>query len=130
MWVLVLLRIAIGWHFLFEGLSKLFTPGWTAAEYLATSRWIFAPIFHWMVDTPAVLNAVDNGQLSAERYQNYIKINKETAYNEMSNLEKMKKDKQFGKFIKTFINNKKKPRKQIKKKTTRKKKNRSKIKYN
>jgi len=59
MWVLVFLRIAIGWHFLFEGLSKLFTPGWTAAEYLATSRWIFAPIFHWMVDTPGVLNVVD-----------------------------------------------------------------------
>jgi len=59
MWVLVLLRIAIGWHFLFEGLAKLFTPGWTAAEYLATSRWIFAPLFHWIVENPAVLNAVD-----------------------------------------------------------------------
>ncbi len=59
MWVLVLLRIAIGWHFLFEGLSKLFTPGWSAAEYMATSRWIFAPVFHWIVDRPAVLNAVD-----------------------------------------------------------------------
>ena len=57
--MLVLLRIAIGSHFLFEGLSKLFTPGWTAAEYLATSRWIFAPFFHWIVDTPAVLNTVD-----------------------------------------------------------------------
>jgi uncharacterized membrane protein YphA (DoxX/SURF4 family) len=58
-WVLVLLRIAIGWHFLFEGLAKLFTPGWTSADYLATSRWIFAPVFHWIAETPSVLMTVD-----------------------------------------------------------------------
>ncbi len=58
-WVLVLLRIAIGWHFLFEGFSKLFTPGWTSADYLETSRWIFAPVFHWIAETPSVLTAVD-----------------------------------------------------------------------
>jgi len=51
----------------------------------------------------AVLNAVENGQLSAERYQNYIKMNKESAYNEMSYFEKRKKDKQFGKFCKTVM---------------------------
>jgi len=58
-WVLVLLRIAIGWHFLFEGLSKLFTPGWTSADYLETSRWIFAPVFHWVAETPSILMTVD-----------------------------------------------------------------------
>ncbi|MBR9998717.1 MAG: DoxX family protein [Cyclobacteriaceae bacterium] len=57
--MLVLLRVAIGWHFLFEGLSKLFTPGWTAAEYLSTSRWIFAPVFQWIAESPSVLAAVD-----------------------------------------------------------------------
>ncbi len=51
----------------------------------------------------AVLNAVANGQLSADRYQNYIKMNKESAYNEMSYFEKRKKDKQFGKFCKTVM---------------------------
>lgn len=56
----------------------------------------------------AVLNAVENGQLSEERYQNYMKMNKESAYNEMSYLEKRKKDKQFGKFIKTVMKHKKK----------------------
>jgi len=55
----------------------------------------------------AVLIAVENGQLSAERYQNYIKMNKESAFNEMSYLEKRKKDKQFGKFIKTVMKQKK-----------------------
>ena len=58
----------------------------------------------------AVLNAVENGQLSAERYQNYIKMNKESVYNEMSYLEKRKKDKQFGKFCKTVMKHKKSQR--------------------
>ena len=29
--VLVLVRVAIGWHFLYEGWVKLSEPGWTAA---------------------------------------------------------------------------------------------------
>ena len=58
----------------------------------------------------AVLNAVENGQLSSERYQNYIKMNKESVYNEMSYIEKRKKDKQFGKFCKTVMKHKKSQR--------------------
>jgi len=55
----------------------------------------------------AVLHTLENGQLSAERYQSYIKMNKESAYNEMSYIEKRKKDKQFGKFVKTVMKHKK-----------------------
>ena len=55
----------------------------------------------------AVLDAVEQGQLSAERYQNYKKITKEATYNEMSYLEKRKKDKQFGKLIKSVMKHKK-----------------------
>lgn len=58
----------------------------------------------------AVLKAVEDGQLSAERYQNYIKMNKESTFNEMSYLEKRKKDKQFGKLIKTVMKHKKSQR--------------------
>ena len=46
--VLSLLRIFIGWHFLFEGLIKVFSPGWTAKGYLLSSQGIFAPAFHWL----------------------------------------------------------------------------------
>jgi uncharacterized membrane protein YphA (DoxX/SURF4 family) len=59
LYALVILRIAIGWHFLFEGLSKLFTPGWTSADYLMLSNWIFAPFFHWIANHAAVLGMVD-----------------------------------------------------------------------
>ena len=58
----------------------------------------------------AVLEAVEKGLLSADRYQNYIKMNKESNYNEMSYLEKRKKDKQFGKLIKTVMKHKKSQR--------------------
>lgn len=58
----------------------------------------------------AILNAVEHGQLSAERYQSYMKMNRESAYNEMSYLEKRKKDKQFGKFCKTVMKHKKNQR--------------------
>ena len=55
----------------------------------------------------AVLNAVEEGRLSESRYQNYIKMNKESVFNEMSYLEKRQKDKQFGKMCKTIMKHKK-----------------------
>ena len=57
--VFALLRIAIGWHFLYEGLSKLFTPGWTSADYLSMSNWIFAPFFHWIAANQTILVITD-----------------------------------------------------------------------
>jgi len=54
-----LLRVAIGWHFLYEGLSKLLDPAWTAAGYLRSAQWVLAEVFHWMADTPRVLAVVD-----------------------------------------------------------------------
>jgi ribosome biogenesis GTPase len=55
----------------------------------------------------AVLNAVEEGKLSEKRYQNYIKMNKESVFNEMSYLEKRQKDKQFRKMCKTIMKHKK-----------------------
>ena len=57
--VLVILRILIGWHFLYEGIVKLLNPYWTSASFLIESRWIFAPIFKFMVSNPAILKLVD-----------------------------------------------------------------------
>jgi len=55
----------------------------------------------------AVLSALESGTLSEKRYQNYIKMNKESVFNEMSYLEKKQKDKQFGKMCKTIMKHKK-----------------------
>jgi uncharacterized membrane protein YphA (DoxX/SURF4 family) len=57
--VLTVLRIAIGWHLLYEGIAKLLTPGWTAAGFLSTSRWWFAGLFNRMAANPEVMKIVD-----------------------------------------------------------------------
>jgi uncharacterized membrane protein YphA (DoxX/SURF4 family) len=56
---LVLLRILIGWHLLYEGIAKLLIPEWSAEAYLLNSRWVFAPVFHWMASTEGILATVD-----------------------------------------------------------------------
>lgn len=55
----------------------------------------------------AVIAAIKQGQLSPERYQNYFKMMKESAYNKMSYLEKRTKDKYFAKHCKTVMKQKK-----------------------
>ncbi len=57
--ILVLLRVVIGWHFLYEGVSKLLTPAWSAAAYLDQSRWILKDLFNWMAGNSLVLSVVD-----------------------------------------------------------------------
>ncbi|HNW92172.1 MAG TPA: ribosome small subunit-dependent GTPase A [bacterium] len=51
----------------------------------------------------AVLAAIADGVLSEERYQSYCKLRKESAYHEMSYAEKRKKDKDFGRFVKSAL---------------------------
>lgn len=43
--VLTILRVAIGWHFLYEGLVKLFDPTWTSAGYLQSATGPLAGLF-------------------------------------------------------------------------------------
>jgi thiosulfate dehydrogenase [quinone] large subunit len=59
MTAVVVLRVLIGWHFLYEGLSKLANPGWSAAGYLSQSRGPFAGLFRWMAADPSVLSDVN-----------------------------------------------------------------------
>jgi uncharacterized membrane protein YphA (DoxX/SURF4 family) len=56
---LVLLRMALGWHLLYEGFVKVASPGWTSAPFLLESRWVFSGVFHWMAGQPVVLRVVD-----------------------------------------------------------------------
>jgi ribosome biogenesis GTPase len=55
----------------------------------------------------AVLKAVEDGQVPEKRYQNYMKMKKESTYYELSYLEKKQKDKQFGKLCKNVMKHKK-----------------------
>ena len=54
----------------------------------------------------ALLAAVNEGELSEQRYKNYFKMKNESAFNEMSYSEKRKKDKDFGRLIKSAVKSK------------------------
>ena len=44
---LVILRILIGWHFLYEGVIKAYNPSWTSKGYLLSAS-ILKPLFTWL----------------------------------------------------------------------------------
>jgi len=50
----------------------------------------------------AILLAVQSGELSEDRYQSYIKLRKESEFHQMSHIERRRKDKQFGRMIKSI----------------------------
>lgn len=58
-WLVTALRMAIGWHFLFEGFSKLMVPGWTSYQYLMNTTGFTSGFFHWLASDPAVVKVVD-----------------------------------------------------------------------
>jgi ribosome biogenesis GTPase len=49
----------------------------------------------------AVIAAVDSGEIGRERFDSYGKLRKESEFHEMSYLEKRRKDRDFGKFVKS-----------------------------
>jgi uncharacterized membrane protein YphA (DoxX/SURF4 family) len=57
---LTILRVIIGWHFLYEGLVKLMNPAWTARPFLEGSRWIFGDLFRWMISGNTGMWIIDN----------------------------------------------------------------------
>jgi thiosulfate dehydrogenase [quinone] large subunit len=65
---IVVLRVIVGWHFLYEGVAKLTKPSWSAAGFLLQSRGPFADVFHWMAADPerlAVINQMNMWGLTA-----------------------------------------------------------------
>lgn len=57
-WSLILLRLFIGWHFLYEGIIKLYNPSWTAKGYLLSAQGPFSDVFIWLAGDSTIL-AVD-----------------------------------------------------------------------
>jgi thiosulfate dehydrogenase [quinone] large subunit len=55
----VVLRVLIGWHFLYEGVAKLQNATWSAAGYLNQSRGPLSGFFRWMASDPGVLANVN-----------------------------------------------------------------------
>ncbi len=87
-----------------SGLEESFADIWEISKGCR-----FANCTHTQEIGCALLDAIKNGTLREDRYQSYLKLMKESEYNELSYVEKRRKDKKFGQFVKTVM-------KQIKKK--------------
>ena len=59
LWGMVILRVAIGWHFMYEGIIKLLNPDWSSLGYLMDSRGLFQGIFHSLAANATILNVMD-----------------------------------------------------------------------
>jgi thiosulfate dehydrogenase [quinone] large subunit len=56
---ITVLRVFVGWHFLYEGLAKLTAPSWSAAGYLKQARGPFADLFRGLANQPNLLANAD-----------------------------------------------------------------------
>ena len=56
---LFVLRVAIGWHFLYEGIIKLFNPEWSAEAYLKGSYGFLSGFFYWLATDPGIVNVIN-----------------------------------------------------------------------
>ncbi len=57
--IITLFRVAIGWHFLYEGFSKLWAGNWSAAGYLSKATGPFDGFYHWMDSSESMMKVID-----------------------------------------------------------------------
>jgi ribosome biogenesis GTPase / thiamine phosphate phosphatase len=86
-----------------SGLEESFADIWNLSKNCR-----FSNCTHTQEVGCALLNAVENGTLHTDQYQSYLKLVKESEYNELSYIERRKKEKKFGQFIKTAMKHLKK----------------------
>lgn len=56
---LVVLRVLIGWHLLYEGIVKLLNPDWSAESFLRDSKWILSGFLNWIADSSILLQVTN-----------------------------------------------------------------------
>jgi thiosulfate dehydrogenase [quinone] large subunit len=59
LYMLVILRVLIGWHFLYEGVVKIMGSGWSSASYLLDSKGWFSPIYIYLAQSSSTLKIID-----------------------------------------------------------------------
>lgn len=86
-----------------EGLDDTFAD---VGEHAQHCR--FSDCTHSREPGCAVREALDRGILSEERLQDYLKLRKESAFHDSSYAERRKKDREFGRFVRSVIKHKEK----------------------
>ncbi len=89
-----------------EGIDDSFSD---IAELASNCR--FNDCSHTSETGCAILQAIENGELAEDRYRSYVKLIKESKFHEMSYIERRRKDRQFGRMVKSILkqNRKRKP---------------------
>ena len=57
--IITIIRLAVGWHFLYEGLTKLVSASWSAESYLNSTSGAFSGFYQWLAASPARLQIID-----------------------------------------------------------------------
>jgi thiosulfate dehydrogenase (quinone) large subunit len=60
---LVLMRLFIGWHFLYEGVIKVYSPSWSAKGYLLSATYMES-FFRWLA-SESMISIVDTLNIGA-----------------------------------------------------------------
>ncbi len=57
--IITIIRVAIGWHFLYEGCTKLSAGNWSAESFLNNTQGFFAGFYHGLADSPELLAVIN-----------------------------------------------------------------------
>jgi uncharacterized membrane protein YphA (DoxX/SURF4 family) len=57
--VITIIRAAIGWHFLYEGTSKLFLGNWSAQSYLSNATGFLSGFYQWLASGEGMVRVID-----------------------------------------------------------------------
>jgi len=56
---LLILRFAIGWHLLYEGITKVMNPLWSSSNFLQESKGLLSGFADWILSNSNLLGTVD-----------------------------------------------------------------------
>ena len=56
---LVILRVMISWHFIYEGLAKILSPGWSVPTYLSNSNYLFTGFYQHLATNGTLLSTIE-----------------------------------------------------------------------
>lgn len=57
--LITILRMAIGWHFLYEGVTKLVAGNWSAESFLNNTIGFTSDFYHWLAASPLRMQIID-----------------------------------------------------------------------
>ena len=57
--LITIIRMTIGWHFLYEGLVKLMDPNWSAESFLTNTFGFTSDFYQWLAASPERMQLID-----------------------------------------------------------------------